>query len=88
MRNNAERLKKGCSAFLAMLQYLQHAARTVKETDDTEIQDGKALKDERAEQIYPQDCFACRKIEEYPGKKAGFIASLLGLNIQDIKVCI
>ncbi len=48
----------------------------------------RLLKDERAEQIYPQDCFACRKIEEYPGKKAGFIASLLGLNIQDIKVCI
>ena len=34
----------------------------------------------RVEKIYPQDCFACRKIEEHPGKKAGLIDRLLGLN--------
>ncbi len=30
--------------------------------------------DKRVEKIYPQDCFACRKIEQHPGKKAGLIA--------------
>jgi len=33
--------------------------------------------DARAEQIY-------RKIEEHPGKKAGFIARLLGLNRSEV----
>lgn len=33
--------------------------------------------DERAEQIY-------RKIEEHPGKKAGLIARLLGLNRSEV----
>lgn len=33
--------------------------------------------DERLEQIY-------RKIEEHPGKKAGFIARLLGLNRSEV----
>ncbi len=39
--------------------------------------------DKRAEQIYPQDCyacpqdcFACRTIEEHPGKKAGLTLRL------------
>jgi len=40
--------------------------------------------DRRAEQIYPRDCCACRKIEEHPGKKAGFIARLLGLNRSEV----
>lgn len=36
----------------------------------------RPLKNERAEEIYPQDCSACRKIEKYPGKKAGPITRL------------
>ncbi len=40
--------------------------------------------DKRAEQIYPQDCFACRIIEEHPGKKAGLIARLLGLHRSEV----
>ena len=36
---------------------------------------------DRVEQIY-------RTIEKYPGKKAGFIARLLRLTIQDMKVCV
>ena len=34
--------------------------------------------------MYPQDCFACRKIEEHPGKKAGFLARLLGINRSEV----
>ncbi len=47
--------------------------------------------DKRAEQIYPQDCYACpqdccacRTIEEHPGKKAGLIARLLGLHRSEV----
>ncbi len=54
--------------------------------------------DKRAEQIYPQDCFACpqdcfacpqdccacRTIEEHPGNKAGLIARLLGLHRSEV----
>lgn len=37
----------------------------------------RILKDEKAKQIY-------RKIEEHPGKKAGFFARLLGIHRSDI----
>ncbi len=52
--------------------------------------------DKRAEQIYPHDllsksCFACRTIEEHPGKKAGLTlrlrsarARLWGLNRSEV----
>lgn len=37
----------------------------------------RKVNEKRAEKIY-------RKIEEYPGKKAGFIARLLGLNRSEV----
>ncbi|MBX3038555.1 MAG: hypothetical protein KF758_16715 [Anaerolineales bacterium] len=37
----------------------------------------RPLKNERAEKIY-------RKIEEHPGKKAGFFARLLGINRSEV----
>lgn len=37
----------------------------------------RPVNDKRLEQIY-------RKIEEHPGKKAGFIARLLGLNRSEV----
>jgi DNA-binding MarR family transcriptional regulator len=44
----------------------------------------RAANNKRVEKIYPQDCFACHKIEEHPGKKAGLIARLLGLNRSEV----
>lgn len=60
-----------------MLQYLQHTSNTLKEIKVMEADMARPLKNERAEKIY-------RKIEEHPGKKAGFIARLLKINRSEI----
>ena len=63
---------------MAMLQYLQHASRTLGEILNTEARSmARPANHDRAEQIY-------RKIEEHPGKKAGLIARLLGLNRSEV----
>ncbi len=58
-----------------MLHYLQHASSTVGKTRRQTM--SRPANHDRAVKIY-------RKIEEYPGRKAGFIARLLGLNRSEV----
>lgn len=60
-----------------LLQYLQHASRTVSKIHTTEADMARPVNHDRAEKIY-------RTIEEHPGRKAGFIARLLGLNRSEV----
>lgn len=60
-----------------MLPYLQHASRTVEKIHNTEAKMARPLNYDRMEKIY-------RTIEQNPGKKAGFIASLLRLNRSEV----
>src|SRR5688500_20158900 len=60
-----------------MLHYLQHASRKVDTTTIRRCIMVRTTNHERAEQIY-------RKIEKHPGKRAGFLARLLGLNRSEV----
>ena len=60
-----------------MLQYLQHASRTVGKIHSTEAGIARKITEKRLETIY-------NTVQEHPGKKAGFIARLLGLNRSEV----
>ncbi len=60
-----------------LLHYLQHASRKVDETHNTEAKMARKIDEKKLEEIY-------EKVEENPGKKAGFIARLLGLNRSEV----
>lgn len=57
-----------------MLQYLQHASCKVDEIHFTRgLHMARKTDDEKLKEIY-------NKVAEHPGKKAGFIARILGIN--------
>ena len=60
-----------------MLHYLQHASRKVDEIHNAEAEMARKIEEKKLEEIY-------EKVEENPGKKAGFIARLLGLNRSEV----
>jgi Mn-dependent DtxR family transcriptional regulator len=60
-----------------MLQYLQHASRKVEKIHTTEADMARKTDETRLKKIY-------EKVEENPGKRAGFIARLLGLNRSEV----
>ena len=60
-----------------MLQYLQQASRKVDKIYNTEAEMARKTEEKKLQEIY-------EKVGENPGKKAGFIAMLLGLNHSEV----
>jgi Mn-dependent DtxR family transcriptional regulator len=56
---------------------MQHASRKVDKIHNTEAEMARKIEEKKLEEIYEQ-------VEANPGKKAGFIARLLGLNRSEV----
>ena len=59
------------------MHYLQHASRKVDEIHNAEAEMARKTAEKKLEEIY-------EKVEENQGKRAGFIARLLGLNRSEV----